>query len=519
MRSDRSTPAREGQSGPRSASCSSEQFSSARRSQRQSALALAEMLGQVAAFAQRYVIFASPHQVTACALWVAHTYVCDRFDVSPFLHVGSPEKRSGKTRLLEVLELLVWAPWRVITPSEAVLYRKIAADHPTLLLDEVDTVYGHRRDDAHEPLRALLNAGNRRGVKVARCGGKDKDRLYEFDVFTPRVLAGVGNLPDTVEDRSIPIRLRRRTVREPVERFRFREAATEARPICQALKRWARAAGYALQRARPEIPATLHDRAQELWEPLLAIADLAGGEWPDHARAAAEALHMDGTVQEETPGVVLLRAIREIFEDRKVDRVTTADLIAALSEREDLALPEWWARAVKDGDQRQAGRWLARRLRPFGIEPAKWRDGGETHRGYLWEHLADPCERYAPVVPALSGNGPLHATDATILGNKEPENRFSDATDGLTSQRKPLQDTACGVVASTPPVLKAEMSPVLAEAVRRLDFPVGPRVPVSPEPCRACGGTRFWRRAEGPWICRVCHPTPALDIVAEEWPP
>lgn len=103
---------------------------------------LAVLLDRVEAFLRRFVVFANPHQVTACALWVAHTYVYDSFDVSPFLHVTSPEKRSGKTRLLEVLELTVRSPWRVVSPSEAVLYRKVDGDHPTLLLDEVDTIFG-----------------------------------------------------------------------------------------------------------------------------------------------------------------------------------------------------------------------------------------------------------------------------------------------------------------------------------------------------------------------------------------
>jgi hypothetical protein len=110
-------------------------------------------------------------------------------------------------------------------PSEAVLYRKIERDHPTLLLDEVDTIWrgGGGRNDNHDGLRALLNAGNESGVRVPRCAGPRGEQLVDFDVNCPKVLAGIGQLPETVADRSILVAMKRRTKRERVERFRRRE--------------------------------------------------------------------------------------------------------------------------------------------------------------------------------------------------------------------------------------------------------------------------------------------------------
>lgn len=408
--------------------------------------ALADLLDNVAAFLRRFVAFASPHQGTACALWTAHTHVYDRFDVSPYLCVTSPEKQSGKTRLQETLDPLVRGPWRVVSPSGAVLYRKIHAEHPTLLLDEVDAVFGRGRDDAHEPLRALLNAGNRRGVTVPRCEGDGaKIRLVEFDVFTPRVLAGIGALPDTIADRGIPIRLQHRAPQETVEPFRFRQAVEESRPIREGLERWVLSAGEALERARPETPVTLNDRAAEIWEPLLAIADLAGGDWPRRAREAAVALHGDPLAQGETLRVNLLRAIRETFERNDLDRLTTADLIAALVDRDDGPWAEWWEEPVKKGNIRGPAARLGRMLRPLGIEPKTIRLGDErTSKGYIRADLRVAFVRYLPSSP------PERRHNVTTLDNQGREGQNEDVTtpecDVMEIARQSLQDKPCDVV-------------------------------------------------------------------------
>jgi hypothetical protein len=181
------------------------------------------LLQQTAALLRSYVVFATEHQVVTVVLFVAHTHAIGAAEASPYLAVTSPEKRSGKTRLFDVLELLVAKPWRAVLPSEAVVYRKVHKDCPTLLLDEADAIWG--KDAQHEGLRALLNAGNRRGVKVPRMTGASADmKIVEFNIFSPKAIAGIGALPDTVADRSIPIRLKRRKSSEHVERFRHREA-------------------------------------------------------------------------------------------------------------------------------------------------------------------------------------------------------------------------------------------------------------------------------------------------------
>ena len=211
---------------------------------------------------RRWVVFPDEAGPVAVALWVVHTYIVDHFDASPYLAVTSPEKRSGKTRLLDVLELVVARAWRVISPSEAVVYRKIQADVPTLLLDEVDAIFGPKAPVAYEGLRALLNAGHRAGTTVPRCVGEGtKIAVQDFSVYCPKAIAGIGKLPDTVADRSIPIHLRRRRREEPVERFRYREALERTRQVARDLATWSETAD--LTDSRPALPDELDDRAAD----------------------------------------------------------------------------------------------------------------------------------------------------------------------------------------------------------------------------------------------------------------
>ena len=147
----------------------------------------AELLDELVFLLLDYVAFSTLAPIEAVALWVLHTYVYEQFETSPYLAITSAERRSGKTRLLDVLELLVAKPWRVIRPAEAVLYRKVERDAPTILFDETDTVFGPKAGSNYEGIRALLNAGHRRGTKVPRCVGEgSKMELHEFESTAPR---------------------------------------------------------------------------------------------------------------------------------------------------------------------------------------------------------------------------------------------------------------------------------------------------------------------------------------------
>lgn len=234
---------------------------------------LADTLSSIRVFLRRYMVFPKEAHAIAVSLWIAHTWAIEAFEYSPYLHIGSPVKRCGKSRLLDCLIALTRKPWAVVSPTEAVLYRKIETDMPTLLLDEVDTIYtGGKGDENKEGLRALLNAGFEKRATVPRCVGP-QHTLVNFPVFCAKALAGIGRLPDTVADRSIPITLAPRAQSQPVEKFRRRDAGSVAQPIVDALMAWSenKAVIADLSMARPKMPGELGDRAADICEPLLAI--------------------------------------------------------------------------------------------------------------------------------------------------------------------------------------------------------------------------------------------------------
>ena len=362
---------------------------------------LAEVLDSICEFIKRHVVFSSPVQATAIALWIVHTWIVDAFDYTPYLYIRSPEKRCGKTKLLDCLELFVSKLWRGVSPSEAVLYRKIERDQPTLLLDEVDAVFSGNKDERKEPLRALLNAGFERKAKVPRCVGQGANyQVQEFAVFCPKAFAGIGRLPDTISDRCIPIRLIRRSREEPIERFRKRDAEAATVSIRDSLASWAQQNGQVekLRSARPNIPTELDDRQADICEPLLAIADMAGGDWPERSRNALVTLCATETDDDDSLGVKLLSASREAFDAPAVDRIPTRELLERLTSQEsDAPWAGWWENDLRNGNTRGPAAKLARLLKPYGIESRAIRLRDDTTpRGYMRKDFEQAWKRYCP---------------------------------------------------------------------------------------------------------------------------
>jgi hypothetical protein len=368
----------------------------------------AELLERLVWFIRRYVAL-SEEQAVLSALWVVHTHALDAADTTPYLNVKSAEKRSGKTRLLEVLSLLAAGSWLTGRVTAAVLVRKVAAEVPTLLLDESDAAFKGDKEYS-ETLRGVLNAGFRRGGVASLCVGQGANITYEdFPVYCPKVIAGIGKLPDTVADRSIPIELRRRRPSEKVERFRLRKVGPEALPIQQDVRAWAQAHLDSLSAAEPDLPNELDDRAQDIIEPLLAIADEVGGECPERSRRAAVGL-LTGEEREdaESLGVRLLRDVRGVFDDGSSDRLPTGKLLEALHAMEE---SPWGSLRGEALD----ARGLARLLKPYGVKPEKLRAGEGTFRGYRRASFEDAWARYVfpPPGEAERVEHPEHSADRT----------------------------------------------------------------------------------------------------------
>lgn len=346
-------------------------------------------------FLSRFVVL-TPEQAVACTMWVLHTWVFEVARATPYLVVMSPTKQSGKTRLLEVLELLVREPFRADSVTEAVVFRLIDQMQPTLLMDEVDAIFASMTERT-EPLRAVLNSGNRAGGRVARCVPPQWD-VKSFSVFCPKALAGIdnGRWPDTLLDRSTVVRLRRRLDAEEVEPFRYSQVEAEASFIKEELEAWASEDLDLLKDARPKIPDGLSDRAADAWEPLFAVADLLDGDWPLTVREAAVGLFDRQQDLEDTTAVAVLRDIRTVFEATGEAKLGSLVLCAKLRELPEAQWATWGGRRGKQG---LTPNELAVLLRPFEVVPrvvrlSKTQERGSTVRGYAREDFEDAWKRY-----------------------------------------------------------------------------------------------------------------------------
>jgi Protein of unknown function (DUF3631) len=204
---------------------------------------------------------------------------------TPRLAFLSPEPASGKTRALEVSELLVPNPVEAVNVSPAYLFRNVGDDgaKPTLLQDEVDTIFGPKAKE-NEKIRGLYNAGHRRGAVAGRCVVHGKQvKTEEISAFCAVALAGLVWLPDTILTRAVIIRMRRRAPDEKVTAFRRRVHAPEGHALRDRLAAWAKQVMDAMTAARPVMPPGIEDRNADVWESLLAVADGVGGQWPDRA--------------------------------------------------------------------------------------------------------------------------------------------------------------------------------------------------------------------------------------------
>jgi uncharacterized protein DUF3631 len=349
----------------------------------------------------RLHLVATPHQVDAIALWTAMTHVFCVFDVIPYLGVTSPEKRCGKSRVIELIRWACARPRYFVTPSEASVFRIVDSEACTLLLDEVDGLFGPKARGEHEGLRAILNAGYEDGATVPRCIGPGNE-LRVFRVFCPKAFVGIGELPDTLADRSVVIALRRKRRDEKVHRLRHRDVRVEAIGIGDELSAWGQQFG-----TKGSIPiegldslfedegplAALDDRAADTWEPLIAIARLAGDDWfrrsLDVARAVAAERSDDS--HEQSLSLRLLRDVREVFRANGDPPVlATGSLLSNLHGDEEADWNDIFGRPLT------ASR-LARWLRPYRLGPRQGRSSdGQKVRGYWLVDVVEQADRYIP---------------------------------------------------------------------------------------------------------------------------
>jgi hypothetical protein len=375
------------------------------------------ILDQIHGFLARFIAYPSDHAHLAHTLWVAHTHVMDAWDSTPRLAFLSPEPGSGKTRALEITELLVPNAVEAVNVTPAYLFRKVGDDKakPTILFDEIDTIFGPRAKD-NEEIRGLLNAGHRQGAMAGRCVVKGKVvTTEEIPAYCAVALAGIGDLPDTVLTRSITVKMRRRAPTEYIEPYRRRIHAPEGEKLRVELARWTSAHESRLSEAWPEMPSGIVDREADVWEPLLAVADAAGEEWPELARFAARALVTEARESPASMGIRLLSDLFEIFNGHEV--MSTDDLLKALHGVEESPWDDLYGKPLNP-------RGLSQRLRKYEVSSKTVRLPVGTAKGYARADLWDVWQRYTP---ELIRDGSV--TDVTDDGSSLVAASSRDVTD------------------------------------------------------------------------------------------
>jgi hypothetical protein len=368
----------------------------------------ARLLGDVHAFLCSYVAFPSSHAAVAVTLWAAHTYLAAAFESTPRLALLSPEKQCGKSRVLELLDLLCAGAETLSDASAAYLYRRIGAENRppvTILLDEADAIWKRgKSDEAAEALRSIVNAGHRRNATVGRVEMNGTSaKLTRFPVYAPAAVAGIGTLPDTILDRAVIVRMRRRAPDERVRDYRERTTRPEGEALRDQLAAWTAHVAGQVGDPWPDLPPGVADRPADVWEPLLAVADLAGGDWPKLAVEACTAFVTGARDNTGSAGTRLLTDLRDVFGD--APQLFTQTILDKLHELGESPWADW------SYSKPFSARDLADMLKEHQVKSHQLRIGEDSRKGYRRADLEDAWRRY------LDGGGETSETSETYLAS------------------------------------------------------------------------------------------------------
>jgi Protein of unknown function (DUF3631) len=347
-----------------------------------------QVLDEAAAFVSRFAVFPSEAARDAVVLWAAHTHAVNAFNASPRLAVLSEGPASGKTRVLELVGMLSRDPCQEIDVTGPALVALMDQRQPTVLMDEVDTIWGTHGGSSHASLRSVLNAGYKSGSTVSRRSG---GTYLRSRIYGPIAFGGLGTLPPALLTRCVVIRMTPRKPEDIIESYYPRLHQPMGYAIGEALGSWVTSVTLDLASAWPTLPDGVQDRPAEIWESLLAVADAAGGTWPDRARAACVELVL-GNRSEITisPGERILADLRDIWKPSE-DKLPTAEIITRL-----FALPgaPWASMWSPESAPRELSALLAVRM----VRPVKIRVKDRTMQGYrradfapLWPEVRALC--------------------------------------------------------------------------------------------------------------------------------
>lgn len=371
----------------------------------------ADLLDRILTFIKRLVVLPSDHAGIALVLWAGHTHFMDVWETTPRLAFLSAQPGSGKTLAMRLVALLCPRALEVANSTTAALIRALddPAGKPTYFIDEIDAKYGPKAK-GDEELRSLINAGHEVDGHILRNEQENNEwRPVKKNAFAAIAMAGIGNiLPDTILTRSVVVKMRRRLPGEKVESYKRRDHKHIGIALGDELAAWADQVRDAAALGRPLLPDGIADRDADVWEPLIAVADLAGGQWPALARQAAMEAVQSAKANDKPPlDIRLLADIRPCI-GNKIG-IPTVDLLKMLLADEEAP----W------GDlgyhRKLNARILAEMLDEYGIKSKPYRYNGPEKtmlRGYMRDDFKEAWARY---LPAPSGA----VTDVTAVTEQE----------------------------------------------------------------------------------------------------
>jgi hypothetical protein len=375
---------------------------------------ISQTLDAVAEFIRKHLV-CSDHQRTVLVLWIVHTYCYDYFPVTPYLNIFSPEKQSGKSLCLQLLNILCCKPW-MLAPggiTKSGIMKGVAGSQPALLLDDWHTVFHASSFSAAEaqPIIGFLNAGSTGGHRDAYSPGNERfedDRFEIFDhndvrpistprIYCPKAFAGPGDLPLSLADRCVPIALKRKKPSERTEFFWLDLTGPMADPLVEPLPAWVKNNWEPLRvTACDLLSAPFPDfsmRQHGFVVPLLAIAEVVGGQWPRKARTALQKIFNAAPDEPPTVGLQLLSDIRDFFiQEHDPPSIHSEPLLRYLNLLED--------RPWKTPAKQLTPNRLRNILKYFSIARTSAQEiGGKNLRGFTFRHFSDSWQRYLPHLP------------------------------------------------------------------------------------------------------------------------
>jgi len=373
----------------------------------------AAILREVEIFVARFVALPLG-ALLPLALWMFATHCFESFDVFPYIAITSPVPRCGKSTLLDLIGMLSRNAIPASNISEAALFRTISEERPVLLLDEAEWL--KEKSERAQIVRNLLNAGHRSNALAIRC---EKDgKRNTFRVFCPKAIAAIGELSNTLADRSVAIAMQRRAANERSGRFRFARVKRDADPLHQKISQCVNTSKAAITAAYESLPdlTFLDERAADNWSPLFAVLGVVDPRRVDELKGCGEMLSSAraDSVDDSLP----LRLLADLFvvaKSRNEKIIRTDELLDGA--REEPENP--WTREV-ELTARKAAKWL----REFGIRPVRTK----SYRGYERQAILDVANKYLRHQPSAA-SGSVSRNSHKDLGMTD-----ADAPDGNSAR-------------------------------------------------------------------------------------